>query len=83
MLPYFTLRLCEVEIMEKGNKDIMVADISAMMKDDKTTDSSWMYFILLMMLFAFPMSDDTKTREELAELKGKVSVLEKLAIRGN
>lgn len=69
--------------MEKENKDIMAADISAMMKGDKATDSSWIYYILLMMLLAFPMSGDTKTREELAELKGKVSVLEKLAVRGN
>lgn len=83
MLPYFILKLCEVEIMEKENKDIMIADVASMIKDDKTTDSSWIYFTLLMMLFAFPMSGDTRTREELAELKGKVSVLEKLAVRGN
>lgn len=69
--------------MGKENKDIMVADIASMIKDDKITDSSWIYFILFMMLFAFPMSGDTKTREELAELKGKVSVLEKLTVRGN
>lgn len=82
MLPYFTLRLCEVEIMEKGNKDIMVADISAMTKDDKSTDPFWP-FLIIMLCFGLAPSYDSKTREELAELKGKVSVLEKLAVRGN
>lgn len=62
--------------MGKENKDITAYDIAEMVKDDKTTDSSWIYFLLIM-LFAFPMSGDTRTREEIAELKGKVSMLEK------
>lgn len=68
--------------MEKENKEIMAEDISAMIKDDQTTDSLWPY-IMLMLFFAFPLHNNTQTREELAELKGKVSVLEKLAVRGN
>lgn len=27
--------------MEKENKDIMIADVASMIKDDKTTDSPW------------------------------------------
>lgn len=69
--------------MEKENKSFTAGDIADVIKDDKTEDSTWIYFLLLMMIFAIPMSGDTKTREELAELKGKVSVLEKLAVRGN
>lgn len=68
--------------MEKENKQIMAEDIATMIKDDKSPDYFWPY-IMLILLFAFPFHNDTQTREELAELKGKVSVLEKLAVRGN
>lgn len=68
--------------MEKENKEITTADIAAMVKDEKSTDSLWI-FLILMLAFGFGPSYDTKTREELAELKGKVSVIEKLAVRGN
>lgn len=36
--------------------------------------------LFLMLIFAIPFGSDHQTREELAELKGKVSVLEKLAV---
>ena len=37
-------------------------------------------FLFLMLIFAIPFGGDHQTREELAELKGKVSVLEKIAL---
>ena len=36
--------------------------------------------IFLMLIFVIPFGSDHQTREELAELKGKVSVLEKIAL---
>ena len=48
--------------------------------ENEHSDMFW-YFILMCLLFGMPFSQtDSKLREEVAELKGKVSVLEKLAV---
>ena len=53
---------------------------------DSWTGDSWV-FVILMMLFAFawPSGTDHELREEVAELKGKMSVIEKIVLsdRGN
>lgn len=44
------------------------------------SDSLW-FFVIMLLAFGAPFSNtDYKLREEVAELKGKVSVLEQLAV---
>ena len=71
--------------MEKENKEFTAEDIRAITQNGTYEDSSnlWIYLILMFAFAVLYPSNDSKTREELAELKGKVSMLEKLAVRGN
>lgn len=71
--------------MEKDNKEFITEDIRAITQNGTYEDSStlWIFLILMFAFAGWYPSNDSKTREELAELKGKVSVLEKLAVRGN
>ncbi len=53
---------------------------------DSWTDNSWIFIPLMMLLaFGFPSGTDHELREEVAELKGKMSVIEKIVLsdRGN
>ena len=49
-------------------------------KEQEYSDSFW-FFVIVMLAFAMPFPQtDYKLREEVAELKGKVSVLEQFAV---
>lgn len=71
--------------MEKDNKEFTAEDIRAITQNGTYEDSSnlWIFLVLMFVFAGWYPPNDSKTREELAELKGKVSVLEKLAARGN
>lgn len=55
-------------------------DIMALTNIDKSDDSLWITIFLLLFAIGFP-SCDPKLELDVAELKGKMSVIEKLVIK--
>lgn len=49
--------------------------------NDNWNDSFWIVALFMMMLIGNSPSIDIKAKEDIAELKGKVSVLEKLVTK--
>lgn len=47
---------------------------------DNSWDGGFWAILIFLMIFGFGPSADHQTREEVAELKGKVSVLEKVLL---
>lgn len=69
--------------MDKDRKELTAEEISAMTKDwNVSSDSNWIWVLVLMAIFAcsWGSGTDLKSKEDIAELKGKVSVLEQLAV---
>ena len=63
--------------MEKKDERLTHDEIMEMMKQGDSNDLWWITILLLVLGTSFP-SYSSKTEVELAELKGKVSVIENL-----
>lgn len=66
--------------MKEDKRVISLEEIEALRDSNNWDHDAWWIILLMLIFIGFGDHTDHQTREELAEVKGKVSILEQLAV---